>query len=422
MNLPSSLPMSAVPAEMATILACGAWMKNAACLLQGDVVHWSPLHGDLDHPDHCIALEQSVQALLAREQNQHYPQKRSAIAAVAHDMHPDFFSTRLALRMAAQLGVPAIAVQHHHAHIAAALAEHGEQQAVIGVALDGVGLGSDGAAWGGELLLVDPTRQLDAQGWRRLGHLQQLALPGGDAAARQPWRMAAAALALLGRTDEIGPRFAPVAGDLAARTVQTMLARGIYCPPTSSAGRWFDAAAAALGLCARQQGEAEAAIALEQMASVFLTQSPQQLNGSIADSGATRGATDFSDNEQDRLVADHFVLQADGTLDLRPLLATLFALGDNKEPQAIARGAALFHVTLAAALAQWADQAARAYGIKTIALGGGCFMNRILRARLCAHLQRRGLRVLAPQSISCGDAGLALGQAWVARRQCEMPG
>jgi len=364
-----------------TVLACGAWLKNAACLLEGDGVRWSALHGDLGDPANCIALEHAVDTLVA--------QADSAIDAVAHDLHPDFFSTRLALRVADQLGVPAIAVQHHHAHIGVLMAEYGLQEPVIGLALDGVGLGTDGMAWGGELLLVEGAV------WQRLGHLQALALPGGDVAAREPWRMAAAALHALGRGDEVTLRFAADVGRMAAQTVQTMLHGGIHCPPTTGAGRWFDAAAGALGISIKQGEEAEAAIALEKMAQDYLTHhgEPQQTPA--------------------------YVLHADGTLDLRPLLATLFALADGGEPQAIARGAALFHLSLVAALVEWAAQAASLYGVGTIALGGGCFLNRILSTRLSAALTLRGLRVLLPQTVSCGDSGLALGQAWVARQQLQ---
>jgi hydrogenase maturation protein HypF len=388
----------AQPASAPTILACGAWLKNAACLLQGEGeherVHWTKVHGDLSDPANCLALEQAVAALLTLAQAQ------GRVDAVAHDLHPDFFSTRLAQRVAFELAVPAIGVQHHHAHIGAVLAEHRWQAPVIGLALDGVGLGSDGAAWGGELLLVDPTLSFEPDGWRRLGHLHSLALPGGDVAARQPWRMAASALHALGRGDEIVARFGASAGQVAARTVQTMLERGIHCPSTSSAGRWFDAAAGALGLCSAQHqkdlGEAEAAIALEQMALVYLAQHNMTQHGGMQ-------------------ATDQYVLHADGRLDLRPLLATLFALADGGDVQEIRRGAALFHLTLVDALAHWASEAADLHDIDTVALGGGCFLNRIVKVRLSAELARRGLRVLSPQSNCCGDAGLALGQAWVAR-------
>lgn len=367
------------------VLACGAWLKNAACLLdaQGQA-HWSAVHGDLSDPAACAALEASARALL----QQHGP-----VRAVAHDLHPDFFSSRLAMDIAESLGVPAIGVQHHHAHIAAVVAEHGIEGPVIGLALDGVGLGDDGEAWGGELLWVDGAR------FRRLGHLHPLALPGGDRAAREPWRMAASALHALERGAETVPRFAPVVGEATARGVQQMLERGLNCPPTSSAGRWFDAAAAALGLSVRQTEEAEAAIALEAAASRWLAQQPahEPLPATLVEL-----LTDTLPDGQRRL-------------DVRGLFAALL----NVDPDRVDAAAAGFHLALADALAHWATQAAREHGTPHVCLGGGCFFNRVLRERVTGRLQGAGLRVHLPRAKGCGDAGLAIGQAWVAARQIE---
>ena len=373
-----------------TVLACGAWLKNTACLLQGDRPVWSPLHGDLSDPAACDALKRSLSLFQYG--------LSAAISVVAHDLHPDFFSTHEALRLAAELGVPAIGVQHHHAHIAAVLAEHGMHRTdgadgaeigpVIGLALDGVGLGTDGAAWGGELLWVDGAN------WQRLGHLTPLGLPGGDRAAREPWRMAASALHALGRNTDITPRFAPVVGHSLAAGVQQMLARGLNCPPTSSTGRWFDAAAGALDLCVRQTEEAEAAVALEQAAHRALLRQP--------DLPPLAGAAIDSQNR----------------LDLRGLVPHLLAAqasGSATETDAAAAG---FHLALADALADWAHRAARQHSCATVCLGGGCFFNRILCERVTARLHSAGLAVLRPQAHSCGDAGLALGQAWVAQRLC----
>ncbi|AAP85770.1 carbamoyltransferase HypF (plasmid) [Cupriavidus necator H16] len=365
--------------DHAPVLACGAWLKNAACLLRGAEVLWSPIHGDLGDPANCDALDQSVEQLLDSAHGQ--------VQAVAHDLHPDFYSTQLAQRLAARLCVPAVAVQHHHAHIAALMAEYDLREPVIGLALDGVGLGTDGTAWGGELLWVSPSE------WCRLGHLQSLPLPGGDVAAREPWRMAAAALHVLDRTGEIGRRYGAVVGEQAARTVAAMLERQLNCPRSSSAGRWFDAAAGALGVSVRQQAEAQAAIALEALAADYLSAlSPPECVGT-------------------------YVVDQDGVLDLRGLLEQLFALADEGQAGQAARGAALFHVALAEALVGWAADAAQGHGLKTVALGGGCFMNGILSASVQAGLAARGLQALLPRAVSCGDAGLALGQAWVAARQ-----
>jgi hydrogenase maturation protein HypF len=237
---------------------------------------------------------------------------------------------------------------------------------------------------------------VEGAAWQRLGHLQALALPGGDVAAREPWRMAASVLHALGRGDEVTQRFSGKVGNMAARTVQAMLAGDIHCPLTTGAGRWFDAAAGALGISVKQQFEAEAAIALENLAAAYL-----------ADHG-------------EPVPAAQSVLDAHGVLDLRPVLADLFALADSGDPQAVARGAALFHLTLVDGLLAWIEQAIAQHPVSTIVLGGGCFMNRIMTTRLTAALTQRGLRVVLPESVSCGDAGLALGQAWVARQQLSL--
>lgn len=352
------------------VLACGAWLKNTACLLQGDQVLWSPLHGDLGDPQSCLDLAASLDALLACAEVT--PQ------AIAHDLHPDFYSSQLAVTLAEKLNVPAVAVQHHHAHIAALMAEHGLDGPVLGLALDGVGLGSDGAAWGGELLWVA------SDAWRRLGYLLPLPLPGGDVAAREPWRLAAAALHLLGRDAEILSRLGPLVGQQSANTVAQMLARNLNCPPSSGAGRWFDAAAGILGISVRQQFEAEAAIALERLAAEYLTAHAEPAIDGL------------------------WHIRADGVLDLQPLLTRLFELADGGRS---AEGAALFHLTLAAALADWIECQPTAL---PVLLGGGCFANRLLSARLTQRLTAKGVPVFSAQAVSCGDAGLALGQAWVA--------
>lgn len=363
-----------------SVLAVGAWLKNAACLVLDGRAHWSPVHGDLSDPAACAALEVSVQALLAKADAAGAP-----VQAIAHDLHPDFFSTQLAIATADARGVPAIGVQHHHAHLAAVIAEHGITEPVVGLALDGVGLGTDGMPWGGELLWLDGAQ------WQRLGHLQPLALPGGDRAAREPWRMAASALHALGRADEIVPRFGPVVGEAVAAGVRQMLDKGLNCPPTSSAGRWFDAAAGALGLCHHQRDEAQAAIALEQAATRALSVRP--------DLPPLAGA----------------VIHADGRIDLRSVLGQLF-----DAPDADVAGAG-FHLALADALALALITTARARRVRVAALGGGCFFNRILRERTVRRLVDAGLTVYLPGPPGCGDAGLAIGQAWVVAQHIATP-
>ena len=365
------------------VLAVGAWLKNTACRLDAAGSHWSAVHGDLRDADACRALEASARDLSS--------QSRQPIAAIAHDLHPDFYSTRLALALAEEWQVNAMGVQHHHAHIGAVMAEHGLNEPVIGLALDGVGLGTDGTAWGGELLWVDPT------GWERLGHLWPLALPGGDVAAREPWRMLASALHAMGRGTEIEPRLSPVVGAGPARIIQRMLETQLNCPISTSAGRWFDAAAAALGLHLLQQKEAEAAVALEQQAALRID--------SLA--------------HADARVAGYEDIATDASvLDIRPLLATL--LEWPRAADTVPAAAAWFHLALAHALADWAAHAARQAQCRAVCLGGGCFMNAILAEQLTRRLQGLGMRVYRPLRNSCGDAGLALGQAWVVAQQLRV--
>jgi len=347
----------------APVLATGSFFKTTACLTRGAQAFLSPHIGDLDNAASRRALQEAI-AHLQRVLDVR-PQ------AIAHERHPDFFSTQLALQLAEALNVPAIEVQHHHAHVAAVAAEYRIDAPLLGVALDGVGLGDDGQAWGGELL------RCEGGGFVRLGHLRELPLPGGDRAAREPWRMAAAVLHRLGRGEEIGRRFG---GQRAAAAVAEMLACNVNCPPTSSAGRWFDAAAGVLGVREVMNYEGQAAMLLEALAARH--------------AGVSLEGTLWRIDE--------------GVLDLLPLLGRLADEDD------AAAGAALFHSSLAAALAEWIAEAARRERLTTVALGGGCFLNRLLSARLTALLRGRGLTPLTAALAPPNDGGIALGQAWVA--------
>lgn len=355
-----------LPHPLPPVLAVGGWFKNTICVTRGDEAFVSQHIGDLDNAAACGFFEETVAHLLQ------ILEVRPEV--VAHDLHPDFHSTRFAVEFAAAHGIPAIGVQHHHAHIASVCAEHGVTTPVLGLALDGVGLGSDGAAWGGELLRVD------AAAFERLGHLRPLPLPGGDVAAREPWRMAAAVLHCLGRGEEIKRRFAD---EPAAGTVAQMLMRGFHCPPTTSAGRLFDAAAGLLGVRRRISFEGQAAMLLEGLAA---------RHGPVAP------------------LSGGWCCAADGSLDLLPLFGWL------EDCEDASAGAALFHATFAAALTEWVASFAEATGIHTVAAAGGCLLNRLLAAALRTGLAAHGIALIEAQALPPNDGGLALGQAWVVGR------
>ncbi len=351
-----------LPQAGPSTLALGGYLKNTLCLTRDDRAYLSPHIGSLDNAATCRALEETMTHL--RNILRIVPER------VARDLHPDFPSSRLAATYAAEQDLPCIAVQHHHAHIAAVAAEHGLREPVLGLALDGVGLGTDGGLWGGELLRVDGAN------FERLGHLRPLPLPGGDRAAREPWRLAVAVLHLLGRNAEIGRRFGA-----RATVIQHMLERRINTPETSSAGRLFDAAAALLGVREANDYEGQAAMELEALA---------------------------HRHGPERPLAEGFILRDDGVLDLLPLLA---ALAGGMEP---GQGAAWFHATLALALSEWLGWANDQSGLKQVALGGGCFLNRLLSAQLQTRLEATGWQVLTARQAPPNDGGLSLGQAWVA--------
>jgi hydrogenase maturation protein HypF len=356
----------ALAAEGPSVLAVGGYLKNTFCLTRGREAFVSQHIGDLDNAATCGAFDEAFARL--SDLLQIRPER------VVHDLHPDFYSSRFAVDYAARHNLPALAVQHHHAHIAAVAAEHGVRGPMLGLALDGVGLGSDGEAWGGELLRVE------GAGFTRLGRLRPLHLPGGDRAAREPWRMAAAALHLAGRGGEIARRFAH---ERSADAVARLLAAGTRAARTSSCGRWFDAAAGLLGVRAVAAYEGQAAMLLEGLAEEW------------GEAAALPGG---------------YSLAADGELDLTPLIDWI---ADSRKP---AFASAVFHATLADALAQWVRQAAFASGVRELALGGGCFLNRVLSQALRPRLEASGLTVFEARQVPPNDGGLSLGQAWIGMR------
>jgi len=362
-------PISASIPFPAHVLAVGGHLKNTFCLARDRSAFVSHHIGDLESAAAFRSLEEGIA---------HY----SALARVhpeviAHDLHPDYLSTQLCERYPSETR---IAVQHHHAHIASCMAEHGLSEPVIGVAFDGAGLGDDGAIWGGEFLMVN------AAGYDRVGHLRYVPLPGGDAAARHPLRMAIAhlreaygeefrtlPLRLMGRvgTDEI-------------QLLEHMMAKNLNSPPTSSVGRLFDAVAALLGLRDAAQYEGQAAMELE----------------AASDQDVTR-SYEFD------LIESEGPLVIDSAPVIRSVVDDLVA---GRDPHEIA-GA--FHNALAGMIVQVAREVRLATGIERVTLSGGVFQNNLLTARSLSGLRDAGFDVLTQRLVPCNDGGLSLGQAYV---------
>lgn len=343
-----------LPFEIPPVLAVGGYLKNTICITRGNEAFISQHIGDLDNRATFTFFEETVKHLL--DTLEVTPE------LVAHDKHPDFYSTRFARNF----GTPAISVQHHHAHLAAVAAEHGITEPVIGLALDGFGLGENNQSWGGELMLLDDIN------FQRLGHLAPLKQPGADRAAREPWRMAAAVYESLGRGDEIAQRFTQAG----AKSIHQMLSKNLISPKTSSAGRLFDAAAGLLNVQAVTDYEGQAAMMLESLVS----QTKVMSNGW-------------------RFVGNQ--------LDVTPLLENLIDCDPVK-------GANLFHGTVIAALADWVEQVAKQHDINTVLLAGGCFLNQVLSIGISHDLNAKGFNVYLPEQSPTNDGGLSLGQAWIA--------
>ncbi|MFW6132906.1 MAG: carbamoyltransferase HypF [Planctomycetota bacterium] len=386
---PRPVAVRGVAPDAPSILAVGAELKNAVCLLRDGRALLSEHIGDLgdgrtyrhfiDTINHLERLFDVTPELLAA------------------DLHPQYLASEYAARrhrgeLSGRVALPLVRVQHHHAHAAACLAEHGLDGPAVGLVCDGVGYGDDGAVWGCEVLRAD---RCD---YERVGHLRYLPLPGGDAAARQTHRPAIAALRDAFGADALDhlPARAAITPDQAERVCRQLDA-DLNCPRASSLGRWFDATAALVGVAGANRYEGEAPMRLE---------------------AAATSAAGVDDSYP-------FAIVTDGPfqIDLRPMVAALVAdVADGTDAAVVA---ARFHNTVTAFLAAAARRACEATGLTTVALSGGCFANRYLTARLTGALTADGLEVLRHRTVPCNDGGIALGQAVIAaeralRRESEI--
>ena len=388
---PATLPLPPGFEQAPRVLAFGGEYKNAFGILRDGQVVLSPHIGDLQdartRADYGRAIEE-LRGFLQFEPE-----------ALACDLHPDYASTRLAQAQARQGFLPLLAMQHHHAHIAACLAENAVPRTappVIGVSLDGTGLGGDGTLWGGEFLLADYV------GYRRVGCFKPVALPGGEAAIRQPWRNCYAHL--MAQMD--WPHFAMNYHELELyrfferaphKLLDGMLARGVNSPLASSCGRLFDAVAAAVGLVREHAWyEGQGAIELE----------------AAIDQRALMG-------EDDRLSYRFAIAPTSGMACIEPRAMWSALLDDllNNVPLGVI--AARFHRGLADVIVRMVGELAQSLETKTgprplVALSGGVFQNRVLFERVLAGLSAQGFTVLSHSQVPCNDGGLALGQAAIA--------
>lgn len=369
---PNSTPL---PIASPPIFAAGAELKNTFCLTRNQYAFISHHIGDLENYE----TLKSYEAAIVHYQNLF----RIRPEYIAIDLHPDYLSSQYGLKRAQNENITLIKVQHHHAHLAACLAENQwtADEPVIGLCLDGTGLGTDGAIWGGEVLSGNYA------GFQRAAHLSYTPLPGGDAAVRKPARMALAHLWKSGL--EWASDLAPVKALSTEEksVVHTQLEKRINSPETSSMGRLFDAVSAFLGLCEEINYEGQAAIELE-----------------IA-----------ADKNEDGIYPFPFV---DGKIDLSPFWHSLSH--DWRSGTPVSKLSARFHNSIAYLCFDMAKKLKQETGCRTVALSGGVWQNRFLFQRTVRLLEKAGFMVLFHQKIPTNDGGISLGQAMIAAKYYQL--
>jgi hydrogenase maturation protein HypF len=373
--------------EMDGILACGALLKNTFCITSGRSAVLSQHIGDLDDADSAAFFKETLDNLKYSF--------RVNPTIVAHDAHPDYQSTLIAREYASERGMApekVVAVWHHHAHVASCMAEHGITEKVIGVAFDGAGAGPDGTVWGGEFLLAD------RGSFERRAHLKSVALPGGDMAARQPWRMGVSFILDAYGHEEAEAVIRGLYGALDSRAVSTvvrMIRGAINSPLTSSAGRLFDAVASIAGLKDEVGFEAEAAMELE----------------SLADMGAVASTEAYPFDMAGG--SPHVV-------DLSPLIRRAVEDRASGVPAPVISGR--FHYAVGAVISRVCARVREDCGINRVVLTGGVFQNSILSGLAEDGLRRMGFEVFSHARVPANDGGVSLGQAAVAWEKVKRGG
>ncbi|BHH85080.1 carbamoyltransferase HypF [Desulforhopalus sp. 52FAK] len=365
--------------ELPQILGCGAGLKNTFSFSKGSNIFPSQYIGDLDNLETTEFYQESIEHL-----QRLYQIKPEAVAC---DLHPDYPSTLYAK----SLGLPVYPVQHHHAHAVAVMAEHSLTEPVLAIVLDGVGLGGDGTLWGGEILktsLVD---------FERLGHLSQLPMPGGDAAAAEPWRMAISALYTVYGKDGITAEKLPATlkhlDPATVNVISSMLENGFNCPLTSSCGRLFDSVASLLGICHSLSYEGQAAMELEALAK-------------------TAKSTYWPELEAHNLPInnDQILRRKDGKWEISSAEFVKLLLDRVQQEKDVASIALDFHLMLLTSVSQLIETLSKETGIQQVVLSGGCMQNSLLLEGFMYFLQQKGLEVFTGNWLPINDGAISIGQ------------
>jgi hydrogenase maturation protein HypF len=363
-----------------SVLGCGADVKNTFAMTRNKYAILSQHIGDMENYETVQFFEETLRNL--GDVYGVVPE------LVAYDLHPRYLSSSWAQEYGKKNGVPLIGLQHHYAHIGSVMAEHGLHDKVVGVAFDGTGYGTDGTLWGGEFLIAH------SRGFRRAGHLKCVPLPGGEAAVREPWRVAVSYLRDAFGTSDFLRHIEPTGlsdriGSKEIEDVLKITGNNLFSPLSSGAGRLFDAVASIIGACDHNTFEGEASMALESLT--------------------------LEDVDEEYPVDIHFGddIEVDFSYGMLSIVQDLRRDADRRVM------AAKFHNTVAGAVIRVVIKLALMNNIRVVALSGGVFQNLYLAEKVMKGLRAEDLAVYLNEQVPCNDAGIALGQAYLAREMMK---
>jgi len=409
-----------LPFKTKQVLGCGAEMKNTFCLTRDSYAFLSQHIGDLENWE---TMEHFVSTISLYKRLFHIQPE-----IIAYDLHPDYLSTKYAQELGeafatsqGSLCIKLIPVQHHHAHIASCMADNGLETPVVGVAFDGTGLGSDEHIWGGEFLVAD------YQSFNRMGHLEYLPLPGGDAAIKRPYRTAIGyILSLLGENALNEVTLKERVNEVEVGIIKRQIETGLNSPLNSSMGRLFDAVSALIGIRDKVDYEGQAAIELEMAAyschcKEHVSRSSEPF-ASCHSEGAKRpkNLAQGKLREEDEAISDdkesypYHIIEDKGIKVVKLAILLSAIIGDLSQGTPQGRISIRFHNTIAKMTNEICQVIANETGIKQVALSGGVFQNRLLLRKTVNLLENNGFQVFTHRQVPCNDGGVSLGQAVIA--------